>query len=448
MDPFGAVLLAAGQGVRMKSDRPKVLHQVLGTPMVRLALQALREAGADPVLVVVGYQAGAVRDALAGDPVVFVEQAQQKGTGHAVLCCEKAARRVRGPLVVMYGDTPLITAATLQSLVSAHLRSRSGTGGASGPAATLLTVRLADPTGYGRIVRNPRGALLGIAEEADATPEQRRGEEINPGFYCFEPASLFTALRRVKPENRKGEYYLTDVIRVLLMGGAEVRAIPARDPVEVLGVNSRRDLAAATEALRRREIDRHLDAGVTILDPAATYIERDVAIGADTVLFPFTVIRSGVRIGRHCEVGPFAQLRAGTVLEDGAEVGNFVEVKQSRLGPHTKAKHLSYLGDAQVGARVNIGAGTITANYDGTAKHATVIEDGASTGSGTVLVAPVRMGRGSRTGAGAIVPARRDVPAGATAVGVPARLRPGRPLPVPAARPARDRKPARRRARA
>ncbi len=447
MESFGAVLLAAGQGVRMRSDRPKVLHRVLGTPMVRLALRALRDAGADPVIVVVGCQAEAVKAALDGERVTFVEQRQQKGTGHAVLCCEKAVKRLRGPLVVMYGDTPLITASTLQSLVAAHRRERPGAERGAGAAATLLTVRLADPSGYGRILRDSRGALRGIVEEADATPDQRRTEEINPGFYCFDPAALFPALRRVKPENRKGEYYLTDVIRILLMGGVEVRAVSARDPQEVLGVNSRRDLAAATEALRRREIDRHLDAGVTILDPAATYIEPGVEIGADTEILPFTVIRSGVRIGRRCEVGPFTQLRAGTVLEDGAEVGNFVEVKKSRLGPHTKAKHLTYLGDAQLGARVNVGAGTITANYDGSVKHETVIEDDASTGSGTVLVAPARMGRRARTAAGAIVPARRDVPPGATAIGLPARMVAAPPEAAPARKPARPKQQARRRSR-
>ena len=440
MEPFGAVLLAAGQGVRMKSDRPKVLHKVLGTPMVRLALRALREAGADPVIVVVGYQAEAVQAALAGEPAVFVTQAQRKGTGHAVQLCEKAARAVRGPLVVMCGDTPLVTIPTLQALVAAHRKAAA--------AATLLTVRVGDPAGYGRIVRGPGGALRAIVEEADATPEQRLIDEINPAIYAFDPAALFTALRRVRPDNRKGEYYLTDVVRILIAGGADVKAVPAKDPAEVLGVNSRRDLATATEVLRRREVARHLDAGVTVVDPAATYIEAGVEIGADTVIFPFTVIRSGVRIGRHCEVGPFAQLRDGTVLEDGAEVGNFVEVKKSVLGPHTKAKHLSYLGDARIGARVNIGAGTITANYDGTAKHPTVIEDGASTGSGTVLVAPVTMGRGARTGAGAIVTARRDIPAGATAVGVPARVL-ERPTAAPAARPRRTAapRPAKRRVR-
>jgi bifunctional UDP-N-acetylglucosamine pyrophosphorylase/glucosamine-1-phosphate N-acetyltransferase len=421
MESFGAIMLAAGRGVRMKSDRAKVLHPILGTPIIRLALRAVREAGADPVVVVVGHQADEVRAALAGEPVVFVEQAEQKGTGHAVLLCEKAVRRFRGPLVVMYGDTPMITASTLGALVAAHRRA-SAAPGRGNTAATLLTVRLVDPTGYGRILRDRKGAVAGIVEEADATPEQRQIEEINPGFYVFDPAALFTALRRIRPDNRKGEYYLTDVIRILCMGGSEVKSVSTKDPAEVLGVNSRRDLAAATEILRRREIDRHLDGGVTIVDPAATYIEAGVEIGADTTVFPFTVIRSGVRIGRHCEVGPFAHLRGATVLEDGAEVGNYVEVKASRFGALSKAKHLSYLGDASIGARVNIGAGTITANYDGKSKHPTIIEDEASTGSGTVLIAPVRIGRGAKTGAGAIVTRGKDVPPGATAVGVPARV--------------------------
>jgi bifunctional UDP-N-acetylglucosamine pyrophosphorylase/glucosamine-1-phosphate N-acetyltransferase len=429
MESFGAILLAAGQGIRMKSDQPKVLHKVLGTPMVRLALRALRAAGADPVIAVVGYRADAVRAALAGEPVVFVDQAEQKGTGHATLLCDKAARRVRGPLVVMCGDTPLVTAATLESLVAAHRR--------AGSAATLLTVRVDDPSGYGRILRDGSGAIRAIVEEVDATPEQRLLREINPAVYAFDPAALFSALRKVRPDNRMGEIYLTDVIRILLADGKRVETVPVRDAAELLGVNSRRDLAAATDALRRREIARHLEAGVTIVAPDATYIESGVEIGPDTVIFPYSVIRSGVRIGRHCEVGPFAQLRDGTVLEDGAEVGNFVEVKKSSLGSHTKAKHLSYLGDARIGSRVNIGAGTITANYDGTAKHPTVIEDGASTGSGTVLIAPVTLGRGAKTGAGAVVPAGRDIPAGATVVGVPARLLDRKP--AAAARPRRPR---------
>lgn len=415
MDPFGAIVLAAGQGVRMRSDQAKVLHRVLGVPMIRLVLRSLRAAGAGPVAVVVGYQAERVRAALEGESVRFVEQAELKGTGHAVLQCEEAARGMPGPLLVLYGDTPLVTPETLQNLVTTHRR--------AGAAATLLTACLDDPSGYGRILRDPgAGAIRAIVEEADADAAQRAIHEINPGFYAFDAAALFPALHAVRPQNRKGEYYLTDVVQILLARGAKVGTTGAAYPQEVLGVNTRRDLVAATNVLRWRVLERVLDAGVTVVDPSTTYIEEDVVIGADTVIFPFSVIRAGVRVGSHCEVGPFTQLREGTVLEDGAEVGNFVEVKKSRLGAHTKAKHLSYLGDAVVGARVNIGAGTITANFDGRRKHATVIEDEASTGSGTVLVAPVRMGRGSRTGAGAVVPRGRDVPPGATVVGVPARV--------------------------
>jgi bifunctional UDP-N-acetylglucosamine pyrophosphorylase/glucosamine-1-phosphate N-acetyltransferase len=422
-----AVVLAAGKGVRMKSERAKVLHEVLGRPVLDYVLENLRGAGIDDLVVVVGHQAEEVRKMASG--CRFVEQSEQKGTGHALLQAEGALKGFEGDLVVATGDAPLIGPKTLARLLDEHRL--------NGRAATFLSACLDDPTGYGRVVRDPATRkFLRFAEEADATPEERNLVEVNSGTYVFRAPEVFGALRELRPDNRKGELYLTDALSILLRKGGAVDACRSTNPDEIYGINSRRDLVAATNFLRWRILERHMDAGVTIVDPSTTFVEGDVEIGADTVIEPFTVIRSGVRIGRGCEVGPFCQLRSGTVLEDGAEVGNFVEVKKSRIGAHSKAKHLAYLGDATLGARVNIGAGTITANYDGRAKHATVVEDDVHVGSNTVLVAPVRLGKGSRTGAGAVV-AKGEVPAGATVVGVPAR-----PLVRKAAKgvPARGRK--------
>ncbi|HYE98313.1 MAG TPA: bifunctional UDP-N-acetylglucosamine diphosphorylase/glucosamine-1-phosphate N-acetyltransferase GlmU, partial [Planctomycetota bacterium] len=288
-------------------------------------------------------------------------------------------------------------------------------------AATFLSACLDDPSGYGRVVREKgTGKFQRLVEDVDATAEEKAIAEVNSGCYVFDAASAFAALREVKPDNRKGELYLTDVLALLLSKGKAVDAVRSTNPAEIYGINSRRDLVAATNFLRWRILERHMDAGVTVVDPSTTFIEDDVEIGQDTVIQPFTVIRHGVRIGKGCEVGPFAQLRPGTVLDDGAEVGNFVEVKKSRLGPKSKAKHLAYLGDATLGANVNIGAGTITANYDGKNKHPTVLEDGVRTGSNTVLVAPVKLGKGALTGAGAVV-VRAEVPPGTVMVGVPAK---------------------------
>lgn len=395
----------------MKSERAKVLHEILGKPVLEFVLRNLRDAGVSDITVVVGHQAEEVRKAAPG--CRFVEQKEQKGTGHAVQQAEEQLRGFGGAVFVVAGDAPLIQGRTLMRMLDEHrLNKRS---------ATFLSACLEDPSGYGRVVREKATSkFLRLVEDVDAGPEEKNISEVNSGAYVFTAPDLFEALREVKPDNKKGELYLTDVLKLLLARGKTVDVVRSMVPEEIYGINSRRDLVAATNFLRWRVLERHMDAGVTIVDPSTTFIEEDVEIGRDTVIEPFTVIRGGVKIGAGCEVGPFAQLRAGTVLEDGAEIGNFVEVKKSRIGAHSKAKHLSYLGDATLGANVNIGAGTITANYDGKNKHATVIEDGVHIGSNTVLVAPVKIGKGAKTGAGAVV-VRGEVAPGATVAGVPAR---------------------------
>lgn len=422
-----AVILAAGKGTRMKSERAKVLHEVAGRPMLAHVVDAVSAAGVSALHVVVGYQADEIAARFQGLATVWVQQTERRGTGHALLMADPHLGESHRPILVLCGDAPLVRPATLRALLETHHR--------AGAAATVLTCEVKDPTGYGRIVRDARGEVAAIVEHGDATEAQREIREINSGIYCFQSPAVFAALRSLRPENRQGEYYLTDVIPMFLGKGLRVASVKAADPDEVLGINTRQELAVATRVLVRRELARHMDAGVTIVDPHATYIEPGVTIGADTVILPYTVIHRDVVIGRNCEVGPFAHLRPGARLEDHAEIGNFVEVKNSLVGRHSKAKHLTYLGDATLGADVNIGAGTITANFDGQKKHPTVIEDGASTGSGTVLIAPVRMGRGSKTGAGAIVRRGDDVAPNTTVVGVPARpIANGPSKPAPKAR--------------
>ncbi len=411
LDNVKAVVLAAGKGVRMRSERAKVLHEILGRPVLSYVLRNLRQAGVDDIVVVVGHQAEKVKAVAAG--CRFVEQKEQKGTGHALMQAEAGLAGFAGDLFVLAGDAPLVGPKTLARMLDEHRL--------NGRDATFLSACLDDPSGYGRVLRDkPGGKFLGFVEEIDATPEQKNIPESNSGEYVFRAPAVFEALREIRADNKKGELYLTDALRVLVSKGRTVDACRSVQPPEIYGVNSRRDLVAATNFIRWKVLEHHMDQGVTIVDPSTTFIEEDVTIGEDTVVQPFTVIRHDVTVGRSCEVGPFAHLRPGTVLDDGAEVGNFVEVKKSRIGAHSKAKHLSYLGDATLGSGVNIGAGTITANYDGVQKHQTIVEDGVRTGSNTVLVAPVRMGKGSRTGAGAVV-ARGEVPAGVTVVGVPAR---------------------------
>ncbi len=417
MSETAAVILAAGQGVRMKSRTAKVLHPLLGTPVLRYVLDAVAGAGIRDVTVVIGHQADDVRKSLAGRDLRFVVQTERRGTADALRRCEETLSGFAGDLLVLCGDVPLLTTDTIRRFMEEHRQRQA--------AVSVLTACLDNPSGYGRIVRDAAGNFLRIVEEADTTPPERHIGEINSGIYVFRSPGIFELLTLVTPDNRKGEYYLTDTVALARAAGRTVTAFRIEDPQEVFGINSRADLVAASTALRWRILQHHLSEGVTVVDPSTTLIEGDVVIGADTTVEPFTVIRAGVRIGAGCHVGPFAHLGPGARLDDGAEIGNFVEVKRSHVGAKAKAKPLAYLGDAVVGPGANIGAGTITANYDGRAKHPTRIGANASTGANTVLVAPVELGAGAKTGAGAVV--TRDVPPGAVVVGIPARPFSGKP---------------------
>jgi len=412
--PVAAVILAAGQGTRMKSSKPKVAFEICGWPMVRHVVDAVRTLKPAKTVVVVGHGRDEVKAALDGaGPVTFAVQKQQNGTADAVEAALPSLKGFDGTVLVLCGDVPLVRPETLTALLDAHRRAKA--------SASILSVTLADGGRYGRIVRGTQHEFVRIVEAKDATPNELAIREINTGLYAFEARDLGSAIRKVGNKNAQGEYYLTDVPEILLAEGLRVQAVAAGSADEVLGVNTFAELADAGARMRDRILVSFMTAGVEVRDPSTTWIDRGVTIGRGTRVLPCTMIERDVEIGQGCEVGPFAHVRPGTVLEDGAEIGNFVETKKARVGKHTKAKHLTYLGDAVIGAHTNIGCGTITANYDGKKKHLTVIGDRVHIGSGTVLVAPVTVGRDATTGAGAIVTAGRDVAPGDVVVGVPAR---------------------------
>ncbi len=441
---IAVVILAAGQGTRMKSDLPKVLHPLGGHPLVTYSLKAARALTDTRPVLVVGYGAERVQEAV-GDQAILVRQAEQLGTGHAVLQAEPILAGQADIVLVLYADMPLIRPETLKALVQAHTRQGDAT-------ITLVSVIADQPRGFGRVVRDAAGNVVALVEEAQATPEQLAIRELNAGIYCFDAHWLWPHLHQL-PLSPKGEYYLTDTVALAVAEGRTVQALIAEDPEEMLGINTRVHLAEAEAVLRRRINQRWMEAGVTLLDPLTTYIQDTVEIGPDTVILPNTHLWGKTRVGAACTlgpntilrdttlgdrcrveasvlegaileddvtVGPFAHLRPGAHLARGVHLGNFAEVKNAALGPGTKVGHFSYIGDATLGANVNIGAGTVTCNFDGERKHHTVIEDGAFIGSDTMLVAPVTIGRGAKTGAGAVV--TRDVPPGSLAYGVPARV--------------------------
>jgi bifunctional UDP-N-acetylglucosamine pyrophosphorylase/glucosamine-1-phosphate N-acetyltransferase len=408
------VILAAGKGTRMKSEEPKVLHDVAGRPMLAYVLDVAEGVGVRPPLIVVGHAKEKVRAAFGDRKVRWVEQKEQLGTGHAVSTCARELKKHDGPVLVLNADQPLITAGRVREMLRVFEQER--------PGAVMLTAQLEDPENFGRIVRNEAGGLLRIVEEHDATPEEHSIREVNGGAYVFDRNKLLEKLQGLGTDNAQGEYYLTDVLHQMIKDGLAV--VPLATPCceEILSITTRWDIQRVWPVAMGRYM-KHLaqECGVTIVAPENTYIEPGAQIGPDTVILPFTVIERDVRIGAHCKVGPFSHLRKGTVLEDYAEVGNFTETKNTHLGERSKAKHLSYLGDAGIGAKVNVGAGTICANYDGRNKHRTEIGDGTHVGSGTIFVAPVKTGKDAVTGAGAVVTSGKDIGDGETVVGVPAQ---------------------------
>jgi bifunctional UDP-N-acetylglucosamine pyrophosphorylase/glucosamine-1-phosphate N-acetyltransferase len=409
------VVLAAGQGTRMRSSRAKVLHPLCGRPMLGYVLDVARALDPERILVVVGHGAEEVRRWIEAEErdarIACVLQAEQKGTGHALQVCSRELERASGPVTVLYGDMPCLAPATLVLLRAAQ----------AGHAAALVTATPARTRGFGRIRRDAGGAFRGIVEEKDASPAERALREVNVGVYVFEHRALLERLPRLSNRNAQGEFYLTDVLGLLLAEGKSVATVALEDEREAIGINTLEHLSEARAVLQERILEQHLANGVHVEDPRSTYVDHGVVIGPGTRILPCSVIRAGVVIGKDCEVGPFTHLRAGTVLEDGAEVGNFTEAKAARIGRGTKAKHLSYLGDVTIGAGANIGAGTIVANYDGRAKHHTDVGERAFVGSGSILIAPCRLGAGSVTGAGAVVTRASEIPPGEAWVGVPAR---------------------------
>lgn len=394
--PTAAIILAAGKSTRMVTDLPKVLHEVCGRPMLAYVVDACRAAGVERIVCVVGYRKEQVIDSFAGDDsIIWVAQDEQKGTGHAAMCCREALAGFEGNVVVIAGDMPLVRSETLSLLTDTHKAQKS--------AVTLATAVLDDPTGYGRIIRDAYGNLQGIVEETDCTEEQRRIKEINPSYYCFDKRLLFEALDEIRPDNVKGEYYITDALHILVQEGHRALAITAVKAEEAMGVNSREQLAEVGRIMQTR-IQKNLMAnGVTIVDPLNTWIDIRAKVGQDTVVYPFTYIHGRVRIGKHCVIGPFAYLREGTVLEDDVVVGVFTELKNSTLGAGTRARHLSYIGDARIGERVNVGAGTIFANFDGRHIQESQVGDDSYIGNGSILVAPITVEKGKQIAHGSVV---------------------------------------------
>jgi bifunctional UDP-N-acetylglucosamine pyrophosphorylase / glucosamine-1-phosphate N-acetyltransferase len=464
--PAAAIVLAAGDGTRMRSAVPKVLHPIAGRSLLGHAVHAVAALEPEHLVVVVGHGRDQVRDAVDGlgeelaRPVLAAEQEKRLGTGHAVRCAVEALPAgVTGPVLVTYGDVPMLQPATLAALLHDHA--------ASGAAITLLTTDLADPTGYGRVLRESDGTVTRIVEEADATPEQRAVQEVNSGVYAFDAEFLTAALGRLRTANSQGELYLTDLVKIAHDDGTDVRAVRCADGWQVRGVNDRVQLAATRAELNRRLLERWMLAGVTVVDPATTWVDVQVRLEPDVVLHPSTqlhggtsvaggaevgpdttltdceigagatVVRThgtGALIGPGASVGPFAYLRPGARLGERGKIGTFVEVKNAEIGAGSKVPHLTYVGDATIGEHSNIGASSVFVNYDGVHKHRTVVGSHVRTGSDNTFVAPVQVGDGAYTGAGTVL--REDVPPGALAVsagsqrtieGWVARKRPGTP---------------------
>ena len=391
-----AIILAAGESNRMITRLPKVLHEICGLPLIEYVLSAFRQVDVEKMYVVVGFGKEQVIERYKDcDDIVFVEQTEQKGTGHAVMCCKQYLEDFDGEVLVHHGDVPLVTAETLRSIINKHEQEKA--------AITLGTAILDDPSGYGRIIRDLYGNIQSIVEDVDCTGQQRKINEMNPAYYCFNSRVLLESLEKITPDNAKHEYYLPDAVRVAMASGQKVIAIAAVSREEALGVNNRAQLSEASKIMQQRIQRKLLDSGVTVVDPPNTWIDIRAKIGSDTIIEPFTYIHGEVKIGRNCRIGPFAYLRDGTVLSDDVVLGVFSEVKNSTFASGVRARHHSFIGDAELGKNVNIGAGSITANYDGHKVNKTKIGDDCYIGSGAILVAPIELKNGSHIDAGTVV---------------------------------------------
>ena len=438
MGDTAVIIMAAGKGKRMKSNLPKVLHNLAGKPILNYVLDTVDQLEAKRKILIVGYKSDQIRE-LIGDKIEYVEQKEQLGTAHAVLQTKKLLSDFKGDVLILSGDVPFLTVKILKKLLKYHQ--------ANNFCCTLVSTILKKPKGYGRIIRDKKGEIKGIIEEVDLSADKKKITEVNSGIYCVNKDKLFQALEKITPDNKQGEYYLTDSVEILLKEGLTVGNIIVKDYSQILGINSRLDLTDASQKVYQKTLQDLMLQGVTIVDPNSTFIERGVKIGQDTIIYPFTIIEKDTKIESGCligpyshlidadigkgvriwasiiesstvkegaNIGPYAHLRPETIVEKGAKIGNFVEVKKSTMGEGSKASHLTYLGDAIIGKRVNIGAGTITCNYDGEKKYKTVIEDEVFVGSNNTLVAPVKLGKDSYTGAGSTI--TEDVPAGNLAI--------------------------------
>jgi len=438
MEDIAIIIMAAGKGKRMKSNLPKTLHKLCGKPILDYILETVNQIKAKRKILVIGHKGEKIKE-LMGNEIECVEQLEQLGTAHAVLQTKNLLSDFCGDVLILSGDVPFLTTNTIKKLLKYHK--------AKNYSCTLISTVLEKPYGYGRIVRDEEGRITGIIEEADL-PEDKKGiKEINAGIYCFNKIDLFQALEKIIPDNKQKEYYLTDTVKILLRDGLKVGSIKVDDYKEVLGINNRIDLANATRQIYQKVCEYLMLQGVTIVDPNSTFIDEGVEIGQDSIIYPFTIIEKDSKIGENCHIGPYSHLintrigkevkvwasiieesiiedeaiigpythiRPGTTIEKGAKIGNFVEVKKSIVGEGSKASHLTYLGDAVIGKRVNIGAGTITCNYDGEKKNRTIIENEVFIGSNNSLVAPVKIGKKSYTGAGSTI--TEDVPEGSLAI--------------------------------
>ncbi|MCQ9207289.1 MAG: NTP transferase domain-containing protein [Omnitrophica bacterium] len=411
MKNIRAIILAAGSGTRMKSKMPKPLHALHSKPILKHLTDTVNNLRVEKIVLVLGHGIEKIKKEFKGFDITH--QKRQLGSGDAVNCARSRFRNYNGDILVLYADTPLLKKETLKKLIKTH---KSGNFG-----CTILTARVNDPKNYGRVIRK-KNSITKIVEEKDATPDERGINEINIGAYIFKKKTLFPYVNKVKLNAKKREYYLTDVVNILKTANVKIGSFSTKDASEAIGINSRRELMKAHYIIKEKAMKKHMERGVTVIDPVTTQIDPEAVIGKDTIIYPNTIIEKNVTIGEGCKIGPFARIRPGTKIAKRVEIGNFVELVRTKVGENSKIKHMTYLGDAEVGRDVNIGAGTITANYDGKKKHKTIIGDRAFIGVGAILIAPVKVGKGALVGAGSVVTRKKDVPAGGVVAGVPARI--------------------------